>query len=53
VDERQVEIRTILENWLEPDYLYFRVETEAGRVFVLRHHEYEDSRQVRESLKRQ
>jgi hypothetical protein len=48
VDEREVEVRTILESWREPDYLCFRVETVDGLVYDLRHHEYEDSWQVRE-----
>ena len=49
VDEREIEIRAILESWREPDYLFFRVETDDGLVYDLRHHEYEDSWQVRES----
>jgi hypothetical protein len=49
VDEREIEIRAILESWREPYYLCFRVETDDGLVYDLRHHEYEDSWQVRES----
>ena len=52
VDEREVEVRTILESWREPDYLYFKVDTDDGRVYDLRCHEYEDSWQVRELPKR-
>jgi len=52
LEERRIEVRTILESWWEPDYLCFKVETEDGRVFDLRHHECEDSWQVRELLKR-
>jgi len=49
LDEREIGIRTIQAFWREPDYLYFKVETDEGRVYELRHHEYEDSWQVRES----
>lgn len=49
VDEEQIHVRSILKSWREPDYLYFKVDTTDGRVFVLRHHEYEDYWQVRES----
>jgi len=52
MDESEIEVRTILESWREPDYLCFRAETEDGRVYNLRHHDYEDFCQVRESLKR-
>jgi len=40
-----------LKSWREPDYLYFKVETHDGRVYDLRHHEYEYSWQVRESAR--
>ena len=49
LDETEIEVRTILESWREPDYLYFKVETQDGRVYDLRHREFEDSWQVRES----
>jgi hypothetical protein len=52
VDDDEIEVRTILESWREPDYLYFRVETRDGQVYCLRHDEYEDSWHVRESGKR-
>ncbi len=45
----EIEITSIVESWREPDYLYFKVETRDGRVYDLRHHEYEDSWQMRES----
>jgi hypothetical protein len=48
IDNCEIEVRTILESWREPEYLYFRVETVDGRVYDLRHHEYEDWWQVRE-----
>lgn len=48
VNERDIEVRSILDSWREPDYLCFKVETDDGRVYDLRHHEYEDSWQVRE-----
>jgi hypothetical protein len=47
--DREIKIRAILASWREPDYLYFRVETEVGQVCDLRHHEYEDYWQVRGS----
>jgi hypothetical protein len=52
VDDRQIEVRTILKSWREPDCLCFRVETDDGRVYELRQNEYEDSWQVRESAGR-
>jgi hypothetical protein len=52
VDDDEIEVRTILESWREPDYLYFRVETKDGQAYDLRQHEYEDFWQVRESGKR-
>ncbi|MGO9570390.1 MAG: hypothetical protein ACLP5H_22895 [Desulfomonilaceae bacterium] len=43
VEESEIEVRTILESWQEPDYLYFKVDTKNGRVYGLRHQKYEDS----------
>ncbi len=48
VDDREIEIFTIVESWREPDYSYFRVKTKDDRVYDLRRHEYEDYWQVRE-----
>jgi len=48
LDQREIELSAILKSWREPDYLYFKVETEDGRIYDLRHHEYEDSWEVRE-----
>lgn len=53
VGEAEIEVRTVVESWREPDYLYFKVEAEDGRTYILRHHEYVDSWQARESLQRQ
>jgi len=47
VDDREIEVRTILDSWREPDHLFFRVEAEDGRVYEIRHHEYDDLWQVR------
>ncbi|MGO9572126.1 MAG: hypothetical protein ACLP5H_31780 [Desulfomonilaceae bacterium] len=52
LEEREIEVRNILTSWREPDYLCFKVETEDGRVYDLRHHENDDSWQVRESAQR-
>ncbi len=52
VDDTEVHIRAILDSRREPDYLYFKVETADRRVYDLRHHEYEDYWQVRESVQR-
>lgn len=49
VDDSEIKVRTIVESWREPDYLYFKVETDDGRIFDLRHHEYEDVWEVRET----
>ncbi len=51
LDESEIEVHTIIEAWREPDYLCFKVETRDGRVYELRHHEYEDFWQVRESVR--
>jgi len=50
VDDYEIEINTILESWREPDYFYFRVQTKHGQAYDLRHHEYDDSWQVREAV---
>jgi hypothetical protein len=47
VNEREIKVRAVLASWREPEYLCFRVETEDGRVYHLRHHEYEDYWEVR------
>lgn len=52
VGEAEVEVRTIVESWREPDYLYFKIEAKDGVVYILRHHERGDYWQVRESLQR-
>ncbi|MEW6530088.1 MAG: hypothetical protein AB1473_04570 [Thermodesulfobacteriota bacterium] len=51
LDDREIEVRTILESWREPEYLYFKIETVDGRIYDLRHHEYEDWWEVRETTK--
>ena len=48
LDSTEVEIRSILESWREPDYLYFRVQTKDGRAYEIRHHEYTDFWEMRE-----
>ncbi len=50
--ESEIKVHSVLDNWREPDYLCFRVEAEDGRKYDLRHHEYEDDWQVRESSQR-
>jgi len=50
IGEAEIEVRAIVESWREPEYLYFKVEVEGGRVYILWHHEHEDYWQVRESL---
>jgi hypothetical protein len=47
VDDREFEVRSIRASWREPDYLCFRVEAKDGRVYDLRHHEYDDFWQMR------
>jgi hypothetical protein len=48
LDSTEVEIRSILESWREPDYLYFIVQTKDGRAYEIRHHEYQDFWEMRE-----
>ena len=50
--DREIEVRRIVSSWKEPNYLCFRVETGDGRAYELRHHEYVDSWEVRESAAR-
>ena len=52
VEEGEIEVRTILESWRDLDYLYFKVESEDGQAYDLRHREFEDFWQVRESAQR-
>jgi hypothetical protein len=49
IEKREVEVLTILRSWREPDFLYFQVETHNRRVYDLRHHEYEDFWEIRDS----
>ena len=51
-EESEIEVSSVLESWREPDYLYFKIETRDGRVYDLRHDEYEDLWQVSKSAKR-
>jgi hypothetical protein len=46
--EREIKVRSVLESWREPDYLYFRIETKDSRTYKLRHHEHMDYWEVRE-----
>jgi len=48
LDNAEIEIRSIVESWWEPDYLYFRIETKDSRIYKLRHHEHIDYWEVRE-----
>jgi len=52
VDRREIQVRAILKSWREPDFLLFKVETDDGRIYDLRHHEFDDAWQVRESAQR-
>lgn len=49
VGETEINIIRVLETWREPDHLHFKVETEEGKVYDLRCHEYEDVWEVRQS----
>ncbi len=49
VGHREIEVVKILASWREPDHLCFKVEAPDGIIYELRHHEYEDRWQVRES----
>lgn len=50
LDNTEVEIRSILESWREPDYLFFRIETKDGRAYEIRHQEYKDYWEMRERI---
>ena len=49
LDDREIEVRRIVASWREPDYLCFKVETGDGLVYDLRHQEYKDLWEIRES----
>jgi hypothetical protein len=46
--EHEIEVRTVLKSWREPDHTYFKIETEDRRVYQLRCNEHEGSWEVRE-----
>lgn len=46
--DTKLTVRGIVKSWREPDYSYFRIEAEDGRVYDLRRHESEDYWEVRE-----
>jgi hypothetical protein len=50
LDEREIKVRSVLESWREPDYLYFKVQTKDGRAYEIRHQEYKDSWEMRERM---
>ena len=37
--KRRLEVRELLDRWLEPAHRYFKVRVEDGQVFILRHDE--------------
>ena len=37
LDERCIEIISVIDRWLAPDYRYFKVEGDDGRRYILRH----------------
>lgn len=37
--ERRLEVRELLDGWLDPAYRYFKVRVDDGQVFILRHDE--------------
>ena len=37
LDERCIEIKSVIDRWLAPDYRYFKVEDDDGRRYILRH----------------
>ena len=45
--ESEIQVRSILESWREPDYLFFKVKAEDGSLYELRNHQYEDYWEVR------
>ncbi len=49
LDESEIKVRSVLESWREPDYLYFRIETKDRRIYKLRHHEHMDYWELREA----
>ena len=37
--ERRLEVRELLDRWLDPAHRYFKVRVDDGQVFILRHDE--------------
>jgi hypothetical protein len=50
LDGQTIEIAEVLRRWREPDALLFRVQTLAGRVYVLRRNEQTGSWDVPEAV---
>jgi len=40
--ERRLEVRELLDRWLDPAHRYFKVRVDDGDVFILRHDERTD-----------
>jgi hypothetical protein len=49
-NNKEIEIRSILDSWRDPDYLYFKVDTVEDHVYHLRHHEYQDFWEMAERM---
>jgi len=37
LDDREVEIREVLDRWLDPDHRYFKVKGDDGAIYILRY----------------
>lgn len=37
LDERRVEIREVVDRWLDPEHRYFKVKGDDGATYILRH----------------
>ncbi len=44
---KTLQVSGIVESWYTPDHLCFKVEAEDGGIYLLEHHEYQDSWRVR------
>jgi hypothetical protein len=48
--ERALEVTEILDRWYQPDSADFKVKSSDGKIYILRHHQGEDSYWTLESL---
>lgn len=41
-DDRTLEVERVLDTWMSPEYRYFELRAEDGRIYLIRHNMYDD-----------